>query len=170
MKRMIVFILLFLSGCIGVESGPKDLGVEHRLDKELNLTQIALSPEDLGFIGWVPSSENLTTDFYERRFVRVEPSFGSASRLTNRVHLYLDSESAMADYTGVAEHLESQIQTSGPVVGDAAIMWAKGTQGYLLFIRGRTLVEFEYQAADTFEPEFLVEIAQKVDSRIKGNG
>jgi hypothetical protein len=169
MRKIIIVILLLLVGCMGEEQITGQESETTHSNKDINLTLISLTPEDLGFVGWVKASENLSADVYERRFVKVEDTFGAASRLINRVHQYPDAQTAFIDYNKVSQHLKGQIKTSNPGVGDAAVLWTQDTKGYLLFIRNDILVELEYSAPDNIDPTFLVEQAKKVDSKINGS-
>jgi hypothetical protein len=164
MKKTLIFFLVVLCGCLGGESINGGSDVEVPLSP--NLTALALNSEDLGFTGWVPSSENKTVHALEKQFIKVEDSFGSFSRLANRVHLYPDEESAKSDYTSVAEHLELQLSTTRPDVGDSSLLYTGGNRGYLLFIRGNIIVELEHVSAGPLEKEFMIDLAKKVDSRI----
>lgn len=170
MKTWLFLLLILISGCIGEDSSNGEINDNGRGELTRNLTFIALTPEDLGFVGWVLSSENLSIDVYERRFVKVEGSFGAISRLVNRVHLYPDSETAKADFQMVAEHLETQISTTKPELGEEAIMWSDDQQTHLLFRRKDVIVELEYTGTDTFEPGFLIDQGRRVDSKIIDQG
>ena len=165
MKGAFILVLLLLSGCIGGKPPPKDSGIERLVER--NLSKIVLSTEDLG-AGWVLATENVTADVYERRFIRVEYSFGAASKLTNRIHLYPSRETAMSDFLLAARQLRETPSTISPQVGDDSVLWTRDSQGYLLFIRGEILVELEHTSSGLAEPDFLIGLAQKTDSRITG--
>ncbi len=155
MKDQLI-LLIILSGC---------LGGEHTTSSR-DLVAIALNREDLGTGSWTVTTSNLSEDVYEVRFVRLESSFGAESRLANRIHLYPDVQGAMGDYRKLVESL-SDLQTSSPNVGEAAVLWINDKSGYLAFVRSDIIVEFEYSASGVIETEFLVENAKIVDSRIK---
>jgi hypothetical protein len=169
MKTWLFLLLIILSGCLGEDPSVGEIN-DNRGGLTRNLTFIAITPEDLGFVGWVKSSENLSLDVFERRFVKVEGSFGAISRLVNRVHLYPDSETAQADFQMAAEHLETQISTTKPDLGDEAIMGSEDQQMYLLFRREDVIVELEYSGADTFEPGSFIDQGSQIDSKIKDQG
>lgn len=166
MKYVLIVLFLLIAGCVegDVESRGLESAGARQIEDELK--SVALSSEDLGFVGWVQSAENKTPEVFERRFIRVEDTFGSFSRLVNRVHFYPDVESAGVDYGSVARRLGEEHEVSGPDVGEEAVLWVHGGQGYLLFIRGNLIVEFEYTTPGEAEGDFLVEQARKVDSRI----
>ncbi len=166
MKNTIFVILMLVTGCIGGEvdeAGIVDIDGDIL---ESGPRSVALTAEDLGSVGWVRSAENDTEFVFERRFRRVEDTFGAVSALVNRVHLYPDAESALLDFHQVEEQLREEVGLSNPDVGDEALLWIQGDQGYLLFVRNSFLVEFEYSTTRVVEGDFLVEQARKVDSKI----
>ncbi len=169
MRFILICFLIFLNGCLGeasVQTNPPGAQGSSTVEPlPTSITEYALTRDDLGF-EWVQSAENLSADIFERRFVRVEDTFGGASRIVNRIHLYPDSESALADFSLIEEHLRSQLPSPSVGVGEGAVMWTQDNQGYLLFIRGSIIVELEYSSSAVAEPDFLIAQGKKVDDKI----
>lgn len=163
-----------LLGCIGrgpVSEEMKAPEVEAEIGEPLlregDIAAVALTREELGTGTWTVTTENWSEEMYEIRFIMVEATFGAASRLVNRVHLYPDIHSALEDYKMLVESLET-FPTSKPNVGEEALLWTRGSFGYLAFVRGNVVVEFEYTSPTFAEDWFLIELAEIVDSKIKG--
>lgn len=165
-KISLLLLIITITGCLSQPTADQT----HTSNKgsEKNPADFLLTKSDLGTGEWVLSAENTSSQIMERRFIKVEASFGSSTKLVNRLHLYNKSPEARADFDLVSGHLKAQLPTKDPMIGEMSILWVAAGDAYLLFIRGPYAVEIEYNTPGDVDESYITGLAETLDSRIQG--